>query len=83
MGVTRSPTVTLKVFLAHGTSDSDLPVSFTTGFADALRNGGYDLTVALVPDATHHTLYSAEVVGPRLVEWIRALPAAPATRTPR
>jgi hypothetical protein len=24
-----------------------------------------------VPDADHHTIYSAAVIGPRLVDWLR------------
>jgi dipeptidyl aminopeptidase/acylaminoacyl peptidase len=64
----------LRVLLAHGTSDVDLPTSFTAEFADALRTGGYDTTLAMIPDATHHTLYSATVIGPRLIQWVRALP---------
>jgi acetyl esterase/lipase len=73
---------TLTVFLAHGTSDNDLPTSFTTGFADALKSGGYDVTIAMIPGATHHTLYSASVIGPRLVDWVRAVTSAASHTVP-
>jgi acetyl esterase/lipase len=63
----------LEVFLAHGTADVDLPPSFTTDFADALDTAGYDVTVDIVPAADHHTLYSADVIGPRVVDWVHAL----------
>jgi acetyl esterase/lipase len=62
----------LEVFLAHGTAD-DLPPSFTTAFGEALDTAGYDVTVDIIPGADHHTLYSADVIGPRVVDWVRAL----------
>lgn len=69
---TGARSTSVRVLLAHGTADADLPVSMTTGFADALTAGGYEATVATVPGADHHSIYSAQVIGPRLVEWLDA-----------
>jgi len=64
----------LEALLLHGSADTDLPQTFTTDFATALRTGGHDVTVDVVPGATHHTLYSPETIGTRLVSWLNAHP---------
>jgi acetyl esterase/lipase len=63
----------LRILLAHGTVDAQLPQSFTTGFATALRRAGHPVLVELVPGADHHDIYSADVITPILLSWIRGL----------
>ena len=65
---------TLRAFLAHGTAD-DLSVTFTTSFADALRKGGFDVSVAMVDGATHATIYRPEVIAERILAWLATVPA--------
>jgi acetyl esterase/lipase len=60
----------LRVLLAHGTADADLPPSFTTQFAHALRGAGHEVTVSMVEGADHHAIYAAQVVGPPIVAWL-------------
>jgi len=66
--------VDLPVLLLHGEDDSDVSTSFTTGFADALKAGGHDVTVKLVPGADHSGIYQADVAAQPLITWIDALP---------
>jgi len=51
-----------------------VPPSFTTAFAGRLRATGHTVQVELIPGADHAATYRAEVVGDRLVRWIRRLP---------
>ena len=69
----------LRALLLHGAADTDLPTTFTTEFAAAMKAGGHDVTVQVVPGATHHTLYSPEVSGARLVSWLKGLPRPSST----
>jgi len=66
----------LEILLAHGTSDTDLPSSFTNDFGAALRAHGYDVRVDAIQGATHQTLYSAAVIGPVAAAWVLSLPGA-------
>jgi acetyl esterase/lipase len=65
----------LPVLLLHGSSDRLVPLSFTTDFAQALEAGGHRVTLIVVANADHHSIYSAEVAGDLLVEWIRNVPS--------
>ena len=58
------------VLLMHGDADDVVPVSFTHQYADALEAAGHETRVEIVPDADHHAIYSANVVGPAIVDWI-------------
>ncbi len=58
----------------HGDADIDLPTAFTTSFAGALKAGRHNVSVQIVPAATHDTLYSPDVCGARLLAWLRSLP---------
>jgi len=62
------------VLLLHGRADPVVPVSFTTRFAVALKDGGHQVTVELVAGADHVGTYQADVAAPRLVDWIDNLP---------
>lgn len=61
----------LPVLLLHGSSDQLVPVSITTDFAEALEAGGHQVTLTVVENADHHSIYSPEVAGELLLEWIR------------
>jgi alpha-beta hydrolase superfamily lysophospholipase len=61
----------LPVLLLHGSSDQLVPTSFTTDFAEALEAGGHQVTLIVVENADHHSIYSPEVAGELLLEWIR------------
>jgi len=66
--VDRRPEV--PVLLVHGTADDLVPVSFTEGFATALRAGGHDVTAEYPEGATHQSVYSAEVAAPLVAAWL-------------
>ena len=61
----------LPVLLLHGSSDELVPIPFTTDFAEALESGGHQVTLIVVENADHHSIYSPEVAGELLLEWIR------------
>ncbi len=61
------------VFLAHGTGDQLVPVSFTTRFAMALERAGHAVRVDIVADADHHEIYTPDSLGPDVVDWITTL----------
>lgn len=63
----------LPVLLQHGTADTTVLPAFTAAFADRLRAAGHAVQVELVPGADHAAIYRPEVVGDRLVRWIRGL----------
>jgi acetyl esterase/lipase len=63
----------LPVLLVHGDADELVPLSFTTGFASALEEGGHPTTVEVVAGAGHHEVYAADWVGDLIVEWVRGL----------
>ena len=65
----------VRVFLAHGDRDDLVPVRFTTAFGAALRAGGHQVDVHIVPGADHHDIYAADVIGPVVVPWIERLSA--------
>jgi acetyl esterase/lipase len=59
--------------LIHGESDDLLPTSFTTDFAQALRDGGHPTTVQLLPGADHQSVYSAQESGDLVADWVKRL----------
>jgi acetyl esterase/lipase len=60
----------LPVLLLHGSSDQLVPLSSTTHFAEALEAGGHQVTLNVLANADHHSIYSPEVAGDLLLEWI-------------
>lgn len=64
---------TLPVLLVHGEADTVVDVAFTRQFAAALRRGGHPVTTRYVPGADHGKVYQADVAGPLLEAWLRAL----------
>ncbi len=56
--------------LVHGEDDDVVPMFFTDGFADALADGGHEVTVERVPGADHLTIFTPEVVGDLVADWI-------------
>ncbi len=65
----------LAVLLAHGDSDDQVPVSFTTAFARQLARAGHPVRVVVVPGATHQTVYQPGVIATTIRDWVRAQPA--------
>ena len=60
----------MPVLLVHGLSDDVVPTWFTEQFAAALEDGGHGVT-ALYPDrADHFSIFSAELAGPIIAEWL-------------
>ena len=64
----------LRVLLIHGDADTLVPLEQTTDFADALRAAGSDVTVEVVPEQTHDTIYGADVSGPLVEDWLATWP---------
>jgi acetyl esterase/lipase len=61
------------VLLVHGEADEVVPPSATTEFGDALRRGGHDTTVQMLPGVDHSAVYTAPVVGRQVASWVAAL----------
>jgi dipeptidyl aminopeptidase/acylaminoacyl peptidase len=60
----------LQVLLLHGDSDVDVPIAQSEAFESSLRRAGVPVRLAVVPGATHASIYSAEVATPIVIEWI-------------
>jgi acetyl esterase/lipase len=67
----------IPVLLLHGDHDDLVPMSFTTGFARALEEGGHPTTVEVVEGADHHDIYQAAVAGATIVDWVADLTHRP------
>jgi acetyl esterase/lipase len=63
----------LRVLLAHGTTDHDVPFTMTTSFGDELRAAGHRVTVQLVPSADHAAIYRVDVIAGPVIRWIAGL----------
>lgn len=63
----------LPVLLVHGESDDVVPASFTREFALALESGGHQVATTMIPGADHVSIYTPEVVGEIVTEWVREL----------
>lgn len=59
----------LPVLLVHGDADTVVPVRFTDGLADALRAGGHDVQVEVLPGVDHMEVIRPEVVAGSIVRW--------------
>lgn len=60
----------LPVLLIHGEGDTVVPSWFTTEFGAALEGGGHETTTVIVPGANHDDIYSAELSGDLIVDWV-------------
>lgn len=60
----------LKVLLIHGSADSTVPMAFTDSFAVALNDGGHAVTVIRPAEADHHSIYSPDIGGYIIAEWL-------------
>lgn len=67
------------VLLLHGEADEMLPVFFTEDMAEALEEGGHDVTAQYPAAARHNDLFRSEVLLAPLVEWTRRTVLAGAT----
>jgi acetyl esterase/lipase len=67
----------IPVLLLHGDHDDLVPMSFTTGFARALEEGGHVTTVEVVEGANHHDIYQAAATGDIIVDWVEDLDHRP------
>lgn len=59
----------LPILLVHGDADSVVPLSFTSGMAEALEAAGHPVTVEVVP-GDHNDIFLPEAVADLLVAWV-------------
>ena len=59
--------------LLHGDGDDVVPTSFTTEFAQALRQAGHPTSVHILPGVDHRRVYSASTAGEVIADWVAAL----------
>jgi acetyl esterase/lipase len=64
----------LRALLLHGDADTLVPASLSRGLGRALQAGGHDVSVTVVPGATHGSIYGADVAGPLIASWIEDWP---------
>jgi acetyl esterase/lipase len=62
------------VLLLHGDADETVPAQFSQDFAAALRSGGHQVTLSILPGVNHGEVYSAPVAAAPVVEWLHSLP---------
>ncbi|HSO63561.1 MAG TPA: alpha/beta hydrolase [Ornithinibacter sp.] len=62
------------VLLLHGDEDELVPATFSTNFADALREGGHPTTLSILPGVDHAEVYSAQVASAPVAQWLASLP---------
>ena len=60
--------------LLHGDADDVVPPVFSTEFGTALRAGGHDTTVRVLPGEDHGSIYSAPVAAQPVLDWLDRLP---------
>jgi len=60
----------LQVLLIHGRADATVPMAFTEAFATALEDGGHLVTVQRPAQADHHSIYSPEIGGSLIADWL-------------
>jgi acetyl esterase/lipase len=60
----------LPVLLIHGAADATVPVSSTEQFATALLAAGHPVATNYPGGVDHHSVYSAEVAGPLIGDWL-------------
>lgn len=56
--------------LIHGAADDMVPVSFTEDFAEALTDGGHDVTVNYPEGEDHFSVIEPAAAGPIIAEWL-------------
>jgi acetyl esterase/lipase len=60
----------LDVLLLHGTSDDAVAPGASDRLASALREGGHDVTLTLLPDVDHDEVYAADTAAPLITDWV-------------
>ncbi len=61
------------VLLMNGDNDVVVPVTFMSQFEQALTDAGHPTTAQVVPGADHLSIFSAQVAGEPITEWLLAL----------
>jgi acetyl esterase/lipase len=61
----------IDTLVAHGDADDVIPSFVATGFADLLRDRGYQTQVEIVPGADHQAIYQAPVIADTVLTWLR------------
>jgi dipeptidyl aminopeptidase/acylaminoacyl peptidase len=60
----------LDVLLLHGASDDAVAPEASAELATALREGGHDVTLTLLPGVDHDEIYAAATAAPLITDWI-------------
>lgn len=63
----------LPVLLLHGELDTTVPLSFSRAFATALKDGGHPVTLTVVADADHSSIYRPERAAAPIAAFVRTL----------
>ena len=58
----------------NGDADPVVPAQFSQDFAAALRTGGHQVALSILPGVNHGEVYSAAVAAAPVVQWLRSLP---------
>lgn len=61
----------IPVLLLHGADDTLVPPASSERFTAALRAGGHDVALRIVPGSDHQSIYGADVAAPVLTAWLR------------
>jgi acetyl esterase/lipase len=61
----------IDALVAHGDADDVIPSFVASGFADLLRDRGYETQVEIVPGADHQAIYQAPVIADTVLTWLR------------
>jgi acetyl esterase/lipase len=60
--------------LLHGDADELVPATFSTDFAAALRAGGHQVALDVLPGVNHGEVYAASVAAAPLAQWLNGIP---------
>ena len=62
------------VLLLHGGADELVAPQFSTDFAAALRTGGHQVSLDVIPGVNHGQVYSPDVAAAPVIAWLAGLP---------
>jgi acetyl esterase/lipase len=71
VGSAGNPPTDLRVLLVHGTGDTVVPPTTTTGLAAALERAGVPVTVRMPAGLDHGEVYTADVAAAPILSWLK------------